>query len=152
MTLPNGPDIKEATQTKVKIHFKPLKSEMKMMKSLSISCKQGYILSKAARIASICEPDDVTVYDLEEKFFTDSFITSFILKACLFGEKDVKEIFKTLHCPVEVAINIHEKVQSGLKQKLLESMYTGERPFNCILCKVERGCCKEGKLLLCCLC
>ena len=47
---------------------------MKMMKNLAISCKKGYILAKAVRIASICEPDDVMAYDLEEDFYTDSFI------------------------------------------------------------------------------
>ena len=80
---------------------------------------------------------------MEEDIYADNVIKSFILKACLLDEKGIKSDFFDCKSPFDVAVREYELLLASLEQKLLESVYTGERPVYCRLCRVERGCCKK---------
>ena len=122
--------------------------ELQMIHNLSPCVKDSFILAKALRIAKIATPDDVEAFGLQEDIYTDSLITSFILKACLFGKDGIKPEFRDLTKPVDVAIKIYEVLKTALEQKSVVSEYTEERPINCKLCRVERGCCQKRKFML----
>ena len=60
-------------------------TEQAVIAALPLNVKQGLILAKAARIASIARPaEDLTShYALQEDIHVDDFITSYLLKTCL---------------------------------------------------------------------
>ena len=119
------------------------KQEQQMMRKLEDFQRIGYTLAKAVRISSISRPDDVIALGLEEEIYADNVITSFILKACLFDETGIKSDFNDCKSTFDVAVIMYEILLASLEQKLLESVYTGERSVYCRLCRVERGCCKK---------
>ena len=129
----------ESNQTQETFH----KQELQMMKELKPFERHGYILSKAVRIAAVSQPDFVSALGLEEDIYSDNVITSFLLKACLFGAKGIKTDFQECKTSLEVTITIYKLLYTGLKQKLVESIYTKERLVYCRFCRVERGCCKK---------
>ena len=133
----------EINQTQESFH----KQEQRMIRELQPFQRNGFILAKAVRIASISKPDDVIALDLIEDIYADSVISSFVLKACLFDKKGIKTEFQGRHTPSDVAIKIYEILLFGLEQRLVESAYTGERPVYCKTCRVERGCCKKRKFM-----
>ena len=59
-------------------------NEQILMKDLPRYIRGGFILAKAVRIASIAQPDNIELFELQETIKTDDVISSFILKACLF--------------------------------------------------------------------
>ena len=65
--------------------------ENEMVQNLSPNLFCGYILAKAVRLASISQPPNLHEFDLEEPINIDDVITSYILKACLFGREKEKE-------------------------------------------------------------
>ena len=129
----------ELNQTQESFH----KHEFKMMRNLKEFQRNGFILAKAVRISNISRPSEGIDFGLEEDIYADSVITSFILKCCLFGEKEIKENFECCGNAIDVASKIYQLLHKALVQKLLQSAYTGERPVDCVLCRVERGCCKK---------
>ena len=79
----------ELNHSKASFH----KHEQQMMRKFEVFQRNGYILAKAVRIASISRPNDVIALGLEEDIYADNVITSFILKACLFDETGIKSDF-----------------------------------------------------------
>ena len=61
-----------------------------MIRKLPVHTRNGFILAKAVRIASIAQPDNIESFELEATVKSDDVISSFILKACLFGKKKRK--------------------------------------------------------------
>ena len=122
--------------------------EQRMISNLPKHMRNGFILAKAVRIASIAKPDNIESFELQETINTDDVISSFILKACLFEKDKMKDEFYACSKPVEAAIPIYELLQNYLSEKNVRSEYSYEEPVNCTMCKFERGCCKRRKLML----
>jgi hypothetical protein len=120
------------------------------MTSLKPHEKQGFILAKAVRIASIAQPDNLELFDLEENIKVDDVITSFLLRMCLPNEIDNKNDFKECSTPHAVALEIYEILLKGLQSRELESKFLGERVYFCSNrhCKTERGCCKRRRFMI----
>ena len=53
----------------------------------------GFILAKAVRIAMISQPPNLEYFQLQESINADDFISSFILKACLFDSSKIRKVF-----------------------------------------------------------
>ena len=123
-------------------------TEMDMIRKLPVHLRHGFILAKAVRISSIAQPDSIQSFELQETVKIDDFISSFILKACLFGEDKHKDEFVNCSTPLDVSILIYELLQKYLNEKKSESKYCYEYPVFCIDCEVERGCCKLRKFML----
>ena len=121
--------------------------EQQMIRDLPAILRHGFILAKAVRIASIAQPNNIETFDLQETIKTDDVISSFILKACLFGEDIHKEQFNECSTPHDVATTIYELLQEYLNDKHVFSAYNNEDPVGCSFCEVERGCCKRRKLM-----
>ena len=119
-----------------------------MMKSLSIHIRNGFILAKAVRIASISQPENLESFGLVEAINVDDVITSFILKAHLFDDVGYKSEFDKSKTSHDVALMIYEHLRTSLKEKLIVSNYAGECPVDCTRCDGEYGCCKQRKLML----
>ena len=119
-----------------------------MMSGLKKCVKEGYILAKAVRLACIAQPDNIESYGLAENINVDDVISSFILKACLFGEHATHEDILKCVSPVQVSILLYERLIKQLQDKVVYSPYTGESPVDCTKCVIERGCCKRRRLML----
>ena len=122
--------------------------EQQMIRKLPLYIRNGLILAKAVRIANIAHPENIERFELQETIKTDDVISSFILKACLFGKDKHKEVFNECLTPHDVATTIYELLQKYLLEKKIESEYSQEKPLECSKCQVERGCCKRRKIML----
>ena len=122
--------------------------EHEMMRSLPIHIKNGFILAKAVRIASISQPDNLESFGLEEAVNVDDVITSFILKACLYDTNRYQSEFDKSKTSHDVAVMIYEKLKIGLNKKQVYSRHSLEYPVDCTECDLEYGCCKQRKLML----
>ena len=91
--------------------------------------KQGFILAKAVRIASIAQPDNLDSFDLEENINVDDVITSFLLRMCLPNEEDNKDEFEDCDTPHAVALKIYEILLQALQTRKLESKILVGRKF-----------------------
>ena len=100
------------------------------------------------RSACIAQPRNIQSYDLAETVNVDDLISSFILKACLFDKKGPCTNFSDCKSPLSVSVMIYERLLEKLDTKLVESLYTGEKPVDCTNCKIVRGCCKRRKLMM----
>ena len=123
-------------------------TEQQMMRELPLYIRNGFILAKAVRIASIAQPDNTELFELQEAIKTVDVISSFVLKACLFGKDRHKEAFNKYLTPHDVSTNIYERLQNYLNAKEVKSEYSRESPVNCFGCQVERGSCKRRNLML----
>ena len=113
------------------------------MRDLPEHIRNGFILAKAVRIASIAQPDNIEEFELEESISADDVITSFILKACLFGKDKQKNKFDKCSTAYDVAKMIYKLLQDYLRDKKVDSEYSHETPVFCKNCEAERGCCKK---------
>ena len=119
-----------------------------MMRELPKLIRKGFILAKAVRIASVAQPDNIELFELQETIKTDDVISSYILKACFLRVGKVKTEIYECSTPHEVATTIYELLEAGLIEKYILSEYNDESPVHCTSCEVERGCCKRRKLML----
>ena len=124
------------------------KKEHQMMRSLPIFIRNGFILAKAVRIASISKPDNLELFGLEETINADDVITSFILKAFFLGWKGYNLKFDKCKTSHHVAVMIYEQLITGLKENKVYSSYAREYPVDCTECDDNNGCCKQLKLML----
>ena len=123
--------------------------EHEMMRFLPKHIRNGFILAKAVRIASISQPDNLESFELEETINADDVITSFVLKACFLDRCGHSSDYDESKTSLEVAETIYEQLRNSLNKKLLVSSYTLERPVDCTECdNDEYGCCKQRKLML----
>ena len=122
--------------------------ERKMMKDLPKNVLNGFILAKAVRMASIAQPDNLQSFKLQESIKSDDVISSFILKACLFGYSKQKVEFNSCLAPYDVALHIYELLLKYLNERQVTSECSRENPVDCSFCQVERGCCKQRKLMI----
>ena len=124
-----------------------------LMSGLKRHEKQGFILAKAVRIASIAQPDNLDSFDLEENINVDDVITSFLLRMCLPNEKDNKDEFEDCSTPHAVALKIYEILLQALQVRKLKSEFLREFVYFCsnqdgYECTVERGCCKRRRFMI----
>ena len=96
--------------------------EQKVLKSLRVHVRQGYILAKAIRITDISQPGNIETFELQETIKTDDVISSFILKACLFNDIRntgffLKEEFFDCFTPYDVCTKIYELLYQYLNEK-----------------------------------
>ena len=122
-----------------------------LMDGLKPHEKQGFILAKAVRIASIAQPDNLNSFDLEEKINIDDVITSFLLRMCLPNEKDNTDEFKECSTPHAVALKIYEILCQSLKSRHLQSKLLNTEIYFCkniYNCSFERGCCKRRRFMI----
>ena len=124
-----------------------------IMNGLKRHEKQGFILAKAVRIASIAQPDNLDSFDLEENINVDDVITSFLLRMCLPNEKDNKDEFEDCSTPHAVALKIYEILLQALQARKLESKFLDKEVYFCSNhngydCTVERGCCKRRRFMI----
>ena len=119
-----------------------------MIRHLSVTMRNGFILAKAVRIASIAQPENIESFELQETIKTDDVISSFALKACLFGINKYKDEFDDCLTPHDVAVKMYEQLGDYLNGKQIYSSYSLESSLDCAPCKVERGFCKRRKLML----
>ena len=135
------------------VSHKCKKPNYAVMNGLKCHQKQGFILSKAVRIASIAQPDNLNLFDLEENINVDDVITSFLLRMCLPNKKDNKYEFEDCGTPHAVALKIYEILLQALNARKLESDFLRENIYFCCSkygfdCIVDRGCCKRRRLML----
>ena len=125
--------------------------EHQLMRSLPVHTRNGFILAKAVRIASIAQPYNIESFGLEEAVNVDDVITSFILKAHVFHEEIFKSDFDKYITPQDVAVAVYEHVKTNLDKKQISASYASyikEYPVDCTECDHEYGCCKQRKLML----
>ena len=91
------------------------------MKDLPEHIRNGFILAKAVRISSIAQPDNMEEFELQESISADDVITSFILKACLFGKEKQKKDFEDCSTAYEVAKTIYKLLREYLLDKKIDS-------------------------------
>ena len=115
------------------------------MRSLPIHIRNGFVLANAVRIASISQPDNLELFGLKEAIKVDDFITSFILRACLFNE--YKMDFEGSITSCDVAVFIYEQLKKLLNKNLILSRCANESPVDCTECNHKYRCCKQRKLM-----
>ena len=153
-------------------------TEQAVIAALPLNVKYGLILAKAARIANIARPaEDLTShYGLQEDIHVDDFITSYLLKTCLFSLLPPHRRHAKCNCkndkfePIYIfrketivckwnevdsdsacgwAIRIYERLKSCLERFRVETWHNdGWYLIECDCCWTERGCCKKRKLTL----
>ena len=159
-------------------HVSHSSTEQAVISALPLNVKNGLMLAKAARIASIARPtcaEDLTShYGLLDDIHVDDFITSYLLKTCLMKLLPRHSQTQTCNCSQSLsgvvhetsqcackwklvvsdtacgwAIRIYEKLKTELKANEIETWYYDRHTIvYCTRCKVERGCCKKRKLTL----
>ena len=115
--------------------------------------RQGFILAKAVRIASIAQPDNLDSFDLEKIINVDDVITSFLLRMCLPNERDNKTAFEGCCTPHAVALKSYEILSQAFHARKLESVFLNEEVYFCSNdqgydCRTERGCCKRRRFMI----
>ena len=125
--------------------------EQDVISALQPNIKNGLILAKAVRIASIARPaeDLISQCGLREDIRVDDCITSYMLKSCLMKllKADELDAFRDTAC--SCSIKIYQELIKHFTTALQISWYE-EWNFGCGkgICKVERDCCKRKKLIL----
>ena len=97
--------------------------ELRILNAAPAECKEGYIVAKALRIATICCPRNEIKLGLQESIkCDDNLITSYILKNCLFSVlvRETMEQDKCIKRSVfQWADAIYEELEKCLNQRFL---------------------------------
>ena len=120
--------------------------QLRHFRQISPCVVQGYILSKAIRLASIAKPKNIDSFDLEESVKVDDVITSHLLTIMAIDIEQQRNGFETL-TTFDVALNIYKLLQSILINGYSNNSDYVTARTACQSCKVERGCCKRRKLM-----
>ena len=113
--------------------------------------KHGYILAKAVRIVDIATPsDDVGLtFNLAENVHVDDFLSSHILKTCLFKVYFCDDNPKSNLVASDWAQVIYRELKSSLESKSLSSWCNKyQYLIDCRNCIYDNGCCMKRKLML----
>ena len=125
--------------------------ELELLEENSL-VKSGYILAKAVRISSICQPENISDFDLSESVNIDDILTSHMLKQGFMDRNGVlRREFSTYTAKVQVAIGIYENILRFLNERhfSLALSRVKDWPFSCHWCAIRnitRGCCKRKRL------
>ena len=143
---------KEDALNKEKFPNHHLYSLHRLIDELNRHEKQGFILAKAVRIASIAQPDNLDSFDLEENIKVDDVITTFLLQMCLPNEVDFKDDFNLCLTPYAVACKIYEILLEQIQSRKLHSNFLNETIYFCSdksdkSCLSDRGCCKHRQMM-----
>ena len=125
--------------------------EREVMAGLPDYMKNGYIFSKAVRIADICgEQFNFKNFDVEEDISAEDFITSYILKNSFLNViKALKEQRRSNipECKYEWAEAIYVELKEALVKKEIQLWHSGVL-LTCEECKVTYTCCQKRVIML----
>ena len=131
------------------------RAEKEVMSRLPLHIKNGYIIAKALRIAPISGNNlDFESLHIADDFNVDEFISSYVLKTCLFNilkkmESNATEqnVSFASTCKFVWADNIFEELEESLVKKDLELWYEGTLLY-CVYCEVPKPCCRKLDTML----